>query len=191
MRRLALFTFAVVAVAILFFLLNQAHCGRVICRIHRTDFIFNTPQKLADNLQPTHFVDGFDHLIRTSAVPWINRSYPPPKWLLFPAYVLLGCGLFGFLVGFIRRGQLTSGLWPALIALLFALGLAIMRFWWLQVGYMPARYLAIAMPGMIMIMSAGYTILARYLHHSVLGWCCGWLGFVIGDYAPGNLYPGL
>lgn len=166
-RRIQVAAFAVLSMVFIggFFLVNWGQCQQPVCRIHRDTFVFDSPQRLWQSLHGEIYITAYQHFFRTAAAPYISDLYLPPTWMLVTAGSIFAAGSFAF---FLHRKpsrpERALWLWIFLIVL-SAIALAHLRVWWLQVGYMPVRYAAVALPAFALILAAGYERLATLFQH--------------------------
>ncbi len=160
-RRIALFTGLVIITAGGFVLYNQQQCGQVFCRLHRYTLAFNSTESFLQTLRSDYFIDGFRHILATAAAPWINDAYPPAAWMLATGLVVLSAGLLGAVGRFLTSWWDRRFLLMPVGLFISAVILAFLRVWWLQIGYMHVRYIAAAIPALVLLLAVGYYSLSR------------------------------
>lgn len=142
--------------------LNYWQCGRAVCRIHRDTFVFNSYEALRDSVINEKFVDASRLLVWTGTTPWISDLYPPAIWEIQLGVVIFGIGLVGAFVALWSNRALRGRLLILIGVILSAMALAYLRVWWLQVSYMPMRYMAVALPAFVILLGVGFIRLSSW-----------------------------
>lgn len=151
-RRQLLLLVALIGVALgAFAIYNVSVCGQPVCRVHRFEFVFDTLDHLAYSLRPNYFIEGLIHLANSLTVPSLHPAIMPPLWMQGVLLAVFVLGLFGSLPVGYNRWPLRL-LWLTILA---SLVVGLLRVWWLQVGYLPARYLAAVLPALALLIAFG------------------------------------
>lgn len=161
---------AISGIALLLLMLigiNFGLCGRGLCRTHRPltgENLSIVTQDFVGNYMP----QAFAHLIQTLGSPTLNSAYPPRLWMMMVMMAILVVGVMNALL---RAWEAPYERRPVVLLITLiagALALALVRVWWLKVGFMPLRYFAVVFPALILLLSVGYHLLAAR-GHPVLG----------------------
>ncbi len=165
-RRMILSIAGIIVLVAGFVALNLAHCDAPICRLHRYTLPFQDLSGLANTLfRADIYKNALAQLSATLTIPTISDQFPPSPLLMLIGIGIILAGLAGSAVHYHRtRNRELPWLW-ALIA--SAIILAVIRVWWLQVGYFQARYLAAALPVLAILLALGHTQFSRRLAWTV------------------------
>lgn len=144
---------ALAALVALWMAANVWQCGRVVCRIHRTPEHLDTWPEFVSLFRAEPFADGLRHMADTLALQLIHPHVMPPRYATYAAWMVLAVAV----IGWARMPRSTwRTLWPPVLLIASALGLALFRVWYLAVGYMPLRYILVATPALLMLLARGF-----------------------------------
>jgi hypothetical protein len=142
--------FLVVIGAGVFSISNIARCGEPLCRLHRYTPHFASIETFVQTLiQPKIYQDAFYHLAQTATSPSAGDQKAALTWFS----VMVGVPLFAGLLLSLRR--ITHPCRWLLLVVFCSLTVALVRIWWLQVGYFHVRYMAIALPAFALLVATG------------------------------------
>lgn len=161
--RLLIFTIIIVFLVSGFIGLNLLQCGRMVCRIHRDTFVFNSFDAIKASLTNDNFNDASRLFLRTGTTPWLSDLYPPNPSNIRLFALIFSVGMLGSLLAIATQKAIRGRILILIGIILSAIGLAYLRVWWLQVDYMPVRYTAIAFPAFSILLAIGFTHLTTYL----------------------------
>jgi hypothetical protein len=113
-------------------------------------------------------------LLETLSAPSANPAYSAPEWVSFIVPIILCVGFVSAGLATIEESRERKPLILLLVIICSAGALGLVRVWWLGVAFLPARYIAVAFPALILAITAGYDFLAARLHWSII-----WLPVIV------------
>lgn len=134
--------------------LNLSQCGLPLCRLHRFALPISDFTALPASLR--FFLPGLTEMIQHWLVP-APRLLPDASVALYGLSAALYSSVFvGSVLALMRRDPIAQQLavW-CLLLLGAALGLALLRIWWLQVSFFKPRYLSVALPAVCLLIGLG------------------------------------
>jgi hypothetical protein len=179
-RRRLLIGFAGLGALVLggFIAWNLVRCGELICRMHRYTLTFDSWESLLATFTDEAFGEAISHLVETS-LPFLNLTLTPPGWMVALALLVPGVGLLGALLAGIEDRRTRGRFWLLVLLILSALALALLRVWWLLVGYMPLRYFALVLPVLTLLVAVGWLWLAHRVASRLVILPAGILGLLL------------
>jgi hypothetical protein len=144
-------------------------CGAPLCRTH----LPLTPEQIAHASgiwRNDVLIDGLQHFLKTITIPALNPHLP---LYLAPAGItltVLGLGAGSSLYDMLHSAKIRA-LFIGVAAIIgAAIGLSLVRIWWTTTGFMPARYLAVAFPAIVLMLAHGlFTLHPRLALAGVAG----------------------
>lgn len=171
---------------------SLARCGQPVCRLHRYTLMWDDLNEFVYKLlRLDYYAEGLGHLTQTATVPQISEAVPADPLVMLALALLLFAGLvLALIAGQAQPSGASGWLWLLLAG---ALGLAFARVWWLQVGYFHVRYLAAALPALVLLLARGYDLLGAVwppLRLGLLGFFAALsLLFPLSYYRPAYVAP--
>lgn len=162
-RRLTLLILGIILLGMIFAGVNFTICGQVICRTHRA-LTFENFTVLGNPFINQYTLPSFQQLLKTLSAPSINPVYSSPDWVIILVWVMLCVGIAGSGLFAWESPNERKSLSLLFLLSFSTLGLGFLRVWWLGIAFLPARYLALAFPALILTIAVGYDFLRIRLH---------------------------
>ncbi len=134
---------------------NLWTCQRVLCRVHRASLPFDSPDSFWQLLRPALFLDALRHLWQTGLLPDLRPGLVPPGVFVGVLTLVILVGVSGVVSTYITRPSQRSSLLWLLVFPVVAIGLVLVRVWWLQSDFASARYIALAFPALALLLAWG------------------------------------
>ncbi|MDQ7028051.1 MAG: glycosyltransferase family 39 protein [Anaerolineae bacterium] len=162
-RRLTLMILGIILLGVIFAGVNVAICGQSMCRTHRALTLENFTV-LTNPFINQYTLPSLQQLLETLGAPSANPAYSSPDWIVTVVWIVLGVGMVSIGLSAWESPDDRKALILLFVISFSALGLGLLRVWWLGIAFLPARYLALAFPALILIIAAGYDFLRLRLH---------------------------
>ena len=166
MRRLLLLISALSLVVLIFVGVNFGLCGQALCRTHRALSLENFTV-LTNPILNRYTLPSFQQLLQT-LTPALNPAHSSPLWVTIGVGIVLFVGGCAALLSSIETPAERKPLMLLLLIVFSAVSLGLLRVWWLGVAFLPARYIAVAFPALILCVAVGYDFLRIRLHWAMV-----------------------
>jgi 4-amino-4-deoxy-L-arabinose transferase-like glycosyltransferase len=163
MRRFLLLIGVLSLAVFIFVMVNFGLCGQAFCRTHRALTLENFTV-LTNPIINRYTLPSFQELLQTLSTPAINSAHPSPLWVTIVACIILFVGGSIAILAAIESSHERKPLILLLVIIFSAISLGLLRVWWLGVAFLPARYIAVALPALILWIAVGYDFLRTRLH---------------------------
>jgi 4-amino-4-deoxy-L-arabinose transferase-like glycosyltransferase len=173
LRRLSLLFASFSLLLVLFVGVNFGLCGLLLCRTHRALTVENF-SVLTNPIINQYTVPSLRQLLETLSAPSANPAYSAPDWVSLIVPIILCVGFVSAGLATIEDSRERKPLILLLVIICSAGALGLVRVWWLGVAFLPARYIAVAFPSLILTVAAGYDFLAVRLHRAMI-----WLPVIV------------
>jgi Dolichyl-phosphate-mannose-protein mannosyltransferase len=138
---------------------NYYQCGFFLCRLHRNTLHFDSLDSFLKTLNLQLFGEGLMNVLQTLIFPLVSITQYPATWvILLISYFFI----FSILCSLFFNSQQNRKIILVFCSLIIcAIGLGLIRVWWLQVGYFHVRYIAFVLPPLIILSALGVVYLLR------------------------------